>query len=78
VRFVASGSAPPMLGEGLSLSLLMIQGAEDRVTPAAANAALLARALPQARIETIEDCGHLPEVEEHERVNALAMGFLSR
>ena len=77
VRFVASGSAPPMLGEGLSLPLLMIQGEEDRVTPAAANAALLAQALPQARIETIEGRGHLPEVEDHERVNELAMGFLS-
>jgi pimeloyl-ACP methyl ester carboxylesterase len=75
-RFVASGSAPPMLGEGLSVPLLMIQGAEDRVTPAAANAALLAQALPQARIETIEGCGHLPEVEDHERINELARGFL--
>jgi pimeloyl-ACP methyl ester carboxylesterase len=77
VRFVASGSAPPLLGEGLPQPLLMIQGEEDRVTPAAANAALLAQALPQARIETIEGCGHLPEVEDHERVNELAMGFLS-
>ena len=77
VRFVASGSAPPVLGEGLSLPLLMIQGAEDRVTPAAANAALLAQALPRARIETIAGCGHLPEVEDYERVNKLAMRFLS-
>ena len=77
VGFVASGSAPPILGEGLSLPLLMIQGEEDRVTPAAANAALLAQALPQARIETIEGCGHLPEAEAHEHVNALVLRFLS-
>jgi pimeloyl-ACP methyl ester carboxylesterase len=77
VRFVASGSAPPLLGEGLSMPLLMIQGEQDRVTLAAANAALLAQALPGAVIETIEGCGHLPEVEDHERVNELAMRFLS-
>jgi pimeloyl-ACP methyl ester carboxylesterase len=77
VRFAASGSAPPELGEGLSLPLLMIQGAEDRVTPAAANAALLAQALPRARIKIIAGCGHLPEVEDHERVNKLAIRFLS-
>jgi pimeloyl-ACP methyl ester carboxylesterase len=77
VRFVASGSAPPVLGESLSLPLLMIQGAEDRVTPAAANAALLAQALPRARLETLAGCGHLPEVEDYERVNKLAMRFLS-
>ena len=77
VRFVASGSAPPMLGAGLSLPLLMIQGEEDRVTPAATNAALLAKTLPQARTETLVGCGHLPEVEDHERVNALAARFLS-
>jgi pimeloyl-ACP methyl ester carboxylesterase len=77
VRFAASGSMPDMLGQGFSLPLLMIQGEEDRVTPAPANAALLAQALPQARLETIEGCAHLPEVEDPERVNALVMAFLS-
>jgi pimeloyl-ACP methyl ester carboxylesterase len=47
------------------------------VTPAATNAALLAKTLPQARTETLVGCGHLPEVEDHERVNALARRFLS-
>ena len=75
VRFVASGSAPP-LGTGLTMPLLMIQGEEDRITPAAANAVLLAQAVPLARLVMLEGCGHLPEVEMHMRVNELIRQFL--
>ena len=74
-RFLASDAMPP-LGAGLAMPLLMIQGGEDRVTPAAANADLLARAVPQARLVMLEGCGHLPEVEAPERVNALVREFL--
>lgn len=74
-RFIASGGMPP-LGAGLTMPLLMIQGDEDRVTPAASNADLLAKAVRHARIETIEACGHLPEVEQPERVNELVGRFL--
>ncbi len=74
-RFIAGGAMPP-LGAGLDMPLLLIQGGEDRVTPAAANADLLARAVPQARLVMLEGCGHLPEVEEPERVNALVREFL--
>ena len=38
----------PPLAAGLTMSLLMIQGEEDCVTPAATNAELLAAALPHA------------------------------
>jgi pimeloyl-ACP methyl ester carboxylesterase len=74
-RFIASGGMPP-LGAGLTMPLLMIQGAEDRVTPAAANAELMAKAVAQARLVTLADCGHLPEVEQPARVNELVGGFL--
>jgi hypothetical protein len=47
-RFVASGDMPP-LGTALAMLLLMIQGDGDRVTPAAANAQLLAKAVPTAK-----------------------------
>ncbi|MGC2414444.1 MAG: alpha/beta hydrolase [Stellaceae bacterium] len=75
-RFIASGSAPP-LGAGLTMPLLVIQGAEDRVTPFASNAALLAKAVPQARLVMLDGCGHLPEIEEYARVNQLVQEFLS-
>lgn len=74
-RFGASGDAPP-LGLGLDLPLMIIQGAEDRVTPADANATMLSQTLPHAHLVTLPGCGHLPEVEDPERVNALVREFL--
>ena len=75
-RFTAGGEMPP-LGDGLTMPLLLIQGGADRVTPAAANAGLLAQAVPQARLVVLDSCGHLPAVEEPARVNALIREFLA-
>ncbi len=75
-RFGASGGVPP-LGSGLTMPLLMIQGEEDRVTPVADNAVRLAQAVPQARLVMLDGCGHLPELEDPTRVNALVREFLS-
>ena len=75
-RFAASGDMPP-LGSGLTMPLLMIQGAEDRVTPAATNAERLAKAVTEARLVTLARCGHLPEVEMRVRVNELIAAHLS-
>lgn len=74
-RFIAADTMPER-GAGLTMPLLMIQGAEDRVTPAGQNAELLAAAVPQARLVTIAGCGHLPEIEQPDRVNALVREFL--
>jgi pimeloyl-ACP methyl ester carboxylesterase len=70
-RFVASGDTPP-LGSGLTMPLLVIQGDQDRVTPAEANAARLAAAVSGAKIVMLPDIGHLPEVEAPQVVNELA------
>lgn len=75
-RFIARGDMPP-LGAGLTLPVLLIQGAEDRVNPLATNAALLVEALPNARLVVLDGCGHLPEVEEPKRVNDLVRRFLA-
>jgi pimeloyl-ACP methyl ester carboxylesterase len=75
-RFVAEAEMPP-LGAGLTMPLLMIQGDEDRVTPAATNAELLAAALPHARCVMLAGCGHLPEVESPSCVNELIAAHLS-
>ncbi len=45
---------------------LVIHGTEDRVVPYA-NGVALAQRLPQARLVTLEGCGHLPPLEEPER-----------
>jgi pimeloyl-ACP methyl ester carboxylesterase len=74
-RFVASGDMPP-LGSGLTMQLLMIQGDQDRVTPAEPNAARLAAAVPGASIEMLPGIGHLPEVEVPKVVNVLVAKHL--
>jgi pimeloyl-ACP methyl ester carboxylesterase len=74
-RFAASADMPP-LGAALSMPLLMIQGEEDRVTPAAANAQILARVVPDAKLVMLAGCGHLPDVEMPHRVNGLIAAHL--
>jgi pimeloyl-ACP methyl ester carboxylesterase len=75
-RFIAKAEMPP-LGAELAMPLLMIQGEEDRVTPAETNAKLLAAALPLARLAMLAGCGHLPEVELPSCVNDLIAAHLS-
>jgi pimeloyl-ACP methyl ester carboxylesterase len=60
----------------LALPVLLIQGAEDRVNPAAQNAEPLAQALPRVRLQMLEQVGHLPEVEAPEATNRLLRQFL--
>ena len=67
----------PLLAAGLTMPVLMIQGEEDRVTPAATNAEPLAASLPHARLVMLACCGHLPEVEFPSRVNDLITAHLS-
>ena len=69
-RFINGDDMPP-LGSGLTMPLLMIQGDQDRITPAGSNAVRLA-AVPGSRIVTLPGIGHLPEVEAPQVVNELA------
>jgi len=75
-RFIAEAEMP-LLAAGLTMPVLMIQGEEDRVTPAATNAEPLAASLPHARLVMLACCGHLPEVELPSRVNDLITAHLS-
>jgi len=75
-RFIAE-TEMPLLAAGLTMPVLMIQGEEDRVTPAATNAEPLAASLPHARLVMLACCGHLPEVEFPSRVNDLITAHLS-
>jgi pimeloyl-ACP methyl ester carboxylesterase len=78
VRFLASNTYTPDFAQRLTLPMLLIQGEADAVTPLASNAAVLARALPHARLKALPRTGHLPEVERWEIVNHLVRDFLTR
>ena len=68
----------PDFAAGCTMPVLLIQGSEDRVNPADRNAAVLAAALPNARLVTLDGIGHLPEVEAWQQVNALVREFLEQ
>jgi len=77
VRFLASNTYTPDFAARLTMPILLIQGEADAVTPLESNAAVLARALPHARLEVLPRTGHLPEVERWEVVNEQVRDFLS-
>ena len=58
---LADGYDPASVAPHLAMPVLMISGSEDRVNPVDRNAALLAKAVPKARLEIIEGLGHLPD-----------------
>ncbi len=61
---------------GVTAPTLVIQGAEDRMTPVAA-ARDLVDALPDGRLEVVPDAGHMVMVEAPDRVRRLMVEFLS-
>ncbi|KUJ65274.1 hypothetical protein ACZ90_48865 [Streptomyces albus subsp. albus] len=61
----------------LDLPVLVITSPTDRMAPPA-EAAALARGLPQAELHTLEDCGHFPMTEQSEHFAALVDGFVDR
>jgi pimeloyl-ACP methyl ester carboxylesterase len=77
VRFLASNTYTPDFAARLTMPLLMIQGEADRITPLEANAAVLALAVPHARLEVLPGVGHLPEMECWPVVNNLVREFLA-
>src|SRR5262245_14918818 len=74
---LADGYSPEEVAPKLTMPVLMIQGAEDRVNPTDKNAAVLAKLLPKARLEIVEGAGHLPEVEAPEKVNRMLREFFA-
>jgi pimeloyl-ACP methyl ester carboxylesterase len=71
------GYDPEMVAAKVTAPVLMISGSEDRVNPIDKNAAILAKAMPKAKLEIIEGVGHLPEVEVPDKVNAMLRAFFA-
>ena len=74
---LADGYDPETVVAKVTAPVLMISGNEDRVNPIDKNAAVLAKAMPKARLEILEGVGHLPEVEAPDKVNALLRTFFA-
>lgn len=60
----------------LDMPVLVLQGLEDRLTPPGGGV-LLARAIPGARLEMVEGCGHAIPAEKFETMIALLDDFLA-
>jgi pimeloyl-ACP methyl ester carboxylesterase len=74
---MADGYDPETVAAKVTAPVLMISGNEDRVNPIDRNAAVLAKAMPKAKLEILDGVGHLPEVEAPEKVNALLRAFFA-
>lgn len=61
---------------GIDVPALVVAGSHDRFTVLSASR-YLARHLPEARLEVIEDCGHLSMLERHEELNTMLRAFLA-
>lgn len=66
---------PNLLG-GVTTPTLIVQGAEDRITPTNCGE-LYRRAIPGARLATIADCGHMVELEKPDEFAKLAKDFFN-
>jgi pimeloyl-ACP methyl ester carboxylesterase len=67
----------PDVADRFTFPVLLIQGSEDKINPLDRNAAILVTALPQGRLEVLDGCGHLPEVEAPEIVNPMLKQFFA-
>ncbi|MGH8670008.1 MAG: alpha/beta fold hydrolase [Burkholderiales bacterium] len=72
---VAQDRAAPL--EELAVPTLVITGDEDRVYPQAL-AQRMAQRIPGAELVVLEGCGHLSNLEQPERFNAVLLDFLRR
>ena len=74
---MVDGYDPETVAAKVTAPVLMISGSEDRVNPIEKNAAILAKAMPKAKLEIIEGVGHLPEVEAPDKINAMLRAFFA-
>lgn len=66
----------PLLAE-LAVPVLIMNGAEDRITPAEETREWSLR-IPRAQFEIIEDAGHVSNLEQPEAFNRVLLKFLAR
>jgi 2-hydroxymuconate-semialdehyde hydrolase len=62
---------------GISAPVLLVHGAQDRITPLRDAALALLEQLPDVRLHVFGRCGHVPAVEHVEEFNRLVADFLA-
>ena len=75
VRFRSGDLYTPNLAAAMTMPVLLLQGTEDKVNRGENNAYVLIEHLPDGRLVKLEGLGHLPEVEDPARINALLREF---
>lgn len=73
-RRLATELAEPFPLEGIEVPVLVVWGRQDRML-LHRNAELVQAAVPHARLETIERCGHCPQVERPMRTTELILSL---
>jgi pimeloyl-ACP methyl ester carboxylesterase len=62
--------------QGVSTPTLLVWGRDDAITPLSTGE-IYERAIPRARLVTIPNCGHMPEMEKPVEFAELVRSFLS-
>jgi pimeloyl-ACP methyl ester carboxylesterase len=73
-RAVAAELADPFQLQGIHCPVLLVWGDRDRMVYPTGAERVLAE-VAGARLETIEDCGHCPQIEAPDRLSELLLGF---
>jgi pimeloyl-ACP methyl ester carboxylesterase len=60
----------------LACPVRIVSGELDRRTPPESNAKRIAAAAPNARLQTVPNCGHLPHLEHPDVFNAAVLEML--
>lgn len=77
VRFRSSNLYTPDLAPAMTMPVLLLQGEADQVNPGEKNAYVLIEHLPNGRLVKLPGLGHLPEIEDGARINALLREFFA-
>jgi pimeloyl-ACP methyl ester carboxylesterase len=72
---LVNGYSPDDVAPKVTMPVLLIQGAADKVNPADKNADILIKVLKNGRLEKLDNIGHLPEVETPDTVNKMLRDF---
>ena len=61
----------------IKVPVLLVYGGADKLTPPKIGERMQ-QEIPDARLEVIEDAGHLPNIEQPEEFNRLVLEFLAQ